>query len=431
MHIRRIVKTAIPKSLFTAVEPLGHKLEAIIFNLIKGFPAKKLKFIGVTGTDGKTTTSTMIAQMLRSAGYKVAMITTVSVDYGDGKGEQPSPTGLTTANVPMLLSIIKRIKANDMEWVVLETSSHALAQHRVWGVPYSIAVMTNVSHEHLDYHKTFQRYVAAKTRLFARCSANREGLRVGVINADDPSADKFLAVTKNPITYGQKSGDIRAIHVKLTTAGSRFQIKVSDQAYRIECHIPGSFNVSNALAAVCVGRAIGLDRDQIEQGIASLDSVMGRMERIEADQPFEVIVDYAVTPEALKNVLQTVKQTTTGSVRVIFGATGDRDKSKRPIMGQVAAENADYIYLTDDETHTEDPETIRQAVYAGVVAAGGADKTEVVDDRLQAIKQAISDANPGDTIVITGIGHQKSRNMGGVDQPWDERAIVKELLSKH
>lgn len=430
MQLRNIIKKLIPKNLFSAIEPLGHKLEAVVFTVLSGFPARGMNVIGVTGTDGKTTTATMIAAMLSSAGHKTALLTTVNVDYADGEGLRPSPTGLTTASVKQLLSIFKRIRQNGAEWVVLEVSSHALAQSRVWGVPFSVAVLTNISHEHLDYHKTMEAYAAAKRRLFELTARNRDGLRTGIVNADDGRADVFASVTPKIITYGRRAGDIKAAKIKLTSAGSRFVAVGGDTEYRLEVHLPGDFNVYNALAAVAVGRAVGLSKKQIEQGIASLVNVPGRMERIEAGQPFEVLVDYAVTPEALKNVLTTVKSVAKGNVHLVFGATGDRDRSKRPVMGKIAAELADKIYLTDDETYTEDPQVIRDAVFSGIKAAGGEAKTAEIADRKQAIEAAFAAAKPGDAVLLTGIGHQKYRNMGGVKQPWDERAIAHETLEK-
>lgn len=430
MNFRGVVKKLIPVGLFDRIEPAGHLAEAMVRNVQKGFPAKGLKIIGVTGTDGKTTTCTMIAQMLRNSGVKVGLITTVFVDYGDEAGEQLSPTQKTTPGVGQLLDMLKKMKQNGVQWVVLETSSHALAQHRVWGLPYEIAVMTNVTHEHLDYHKTFERYRDAKRMLFKQTNRNK-GLRVGIVNAEDPSAELFAGDIAHPLGYGVKSGDLRALDVKPTTGGSRFLARLGEDEYKIDCHLPGTFNVYNALAAVAVGRIVGLTKEQIEKGIASLQRVPGRMESIDAGQPFGVVVDYAVTPEALSHVLESAQTVATGDVHIVFGATGDRDKTKRPLMGEVTAKLADHIYLTDDETYTEDPDAIRQAVYEGIDKVGGAAKTAVIADRKTAIKAAFDAAQPGDIVLLTGIGHQKYRTMGTEKQPWDERDIARGLLQKH
>jgi UDP-N-acetylmuramoyl-L-alanyl-D-glutamate--2,6-diaminopimelate ligase len=430
MSFRKIVKALIPRGLFNKIEPFGHGVEAVLFNLKNGFPAHGLNVIGVTGTDGKTTTCMLIAHMLCNSGKKVAMITTIAVDYADGAGEQPSPTHLTTASVPQLHKMFKKIRANKPDWVILETSSFALAQHRVLGVPYSVAVMTNLTHEHLDYHKTFESYRQAKVKLFKMAAHNRHGLKTGVINADDPSAEYFTNAVPNVITYGVKDGDLQATDIKTTTASSTFKVSTEGLELDIKLNLPGDFNVYNALAAVGVGQAVGLGSKQIEQGIASLKSVPGRMMRVEAGQDFEILVDYAVTPAALQSALKAARQTTSGKVTLVFGATGDRDKAKRPIMGEVAAKFADRIFLTDDETYKEDPMIIRQAVMEGIIKAGGQAKTTEVDERGAAIKQAIAEAKTGDTVLITGLGHQKDRNMGGKLVPWSDVEVAQRFLSE-
>lgn len=397
--------------------------------MASGFPARGINVIGVTGTDGKTTTCTLIAQMLRSSGKKVAMITTVSVDYADGAGEQPNPTHLTTASVRDLTRMLKKIRANKPDWLVLETSSHALSQYRVLGIPFSVAVMTNVTHEHLDYHGTFSAYLRAKRRLFELVNRNKNGLQVGVVNADDKNAELFIKATKKPMTYGINRGGLLATDIKLAKDGSTFKVSGKGQApLGITCNLPGRFNIYNCLAAVAAGQAVGLTNQQIENGIASLKAVAGRMMRVEAGQPFEVIVDYAVTPSALENILQTSRETTKGKVMIVFGATGDRDRSKRPIMGEIVARLADRVFLTDDETYTENPASIRKAVFKGIESAGGANKCQEFDDRKDAIKAALTEARAGDTILITGLGHQTDRNMGGKKISWSDSEEVRNTI---
>lgn len=426
--MKKLLKKFIPRGLFTWIEPIGHLVEAAVYQTLAGFPARNMNVIGVTGTDGKSTTATMIAAMLRESGKKVAVMTTISTDFSDGRGEQVNPDHMTTPSSKVLIQNLKRVKAANVDWVVLETSSHALAQHRVFGVPYSVAVFTNLSHEHLDYHKTFERYRDAKRQLFKHTAKNSKGLQVGIINSDDPNAQYFIDDSKKALAYGVDSGDLRATNIKLQSGGSSYDVKVDNKTYNIKCNIPGRFNVYNSLAAVAVGKTLGLTQSEIEKGIASLMGVAGRMNVIEAKQGFHVYIDYAVTPAALENVLRTVQETTKGSVRVVFGATGDRDKKKRPVMGKIAAELADFVYLTDDETHTEDPASIRAEVYAGVVEAGGEKKCREYDDRGDAIKQAIKDSKSGDSIVITGLGHQTTRNMNDIDEPWSDSEFVKKII---
>lgn len=424
MNIRKIVKAFIPKGWFRRIEPWGHLGEAVLFNIIYGFPARGLKVIGATGTNGKTTTAFLIHKMLTEAGYKAGLMTTVA--WGTGDNIKPQGEHMTTVPVPLLLSRIKSLKAEGVEWLVMETTSHALAQNRVWGIPYSVAVLTNISHEHLDYHGTMENYTNAKLKLFKLVSRNRKGLRTGVINADDKTAGKFKSAVPNVITYGLKAGDLKASNLKQSPSGSEF----TADGMHLKINLPGEFNIYNALAAAGAGRALGLNNQQIEKGLASLEGVPGRMQAVQEGQDFSVVIDYAVTPDALEKALKTLRKVTKGKIMLVFGSTGDRDKLKRPIMGAVAAKNADKIYLTDDETYTEDPAAIRAAVFDGIRRAGGTSKTQEIGDREEAIKAAVSAAKAGDTVVLTGMGHQKDRNMGGKLEPWDEAEIAKKALKK-
>lgn len=428
MNPRKVVKKLIPKGVFAAVEPYGHLGESILFNVINGFPAKGMKVIGVTGTNGKTSTSFLIHRMLREAGYNVGLMTTVAWAINDEMHVQHEH--MTNVPVPILMKRLQQMKAAGVEWVILETTSHALAQHRTWGVPYSVAVLTNITQDHLDYHKTMARYIAAKKRLFTLTQKNTKGLQIGIANADDPNGPGFAQVTSHPVLYGIDNGEVRAQDVVLAANGISYTAVAPDATYHIISKLPGSFSVYNTLAAVCVGRALGLTVDQIERGISALQGVDGRVQRIEAGQPFSVVVDYAHTSDALENVMKALKSGSKGQLAVVFGATGDRDRSKRPGMGATVSRIADKIYLTDDETYTEDPDTIRQAVYAGIVEAGGADKTEVIADRREAIRAAFKAAKPGDTVLLAGMGHEDYRNMGGKKEPWDEREVARELLAK-
>lgn len=422
--MRKLIKKLMPEWLL----PVGHLAEAVVYNCWYGFPGRGLKVIGVTGTNGKTTTCFLVHRMLTEAGYKTGLMTTVA--WGIGGDITHETQHMTNVPVPLLMKRLRTMRREGVEWLVLETTSHALAQHRTWGVPYSVAVLTNITHEHLDYHKTFERYVAAKQRLFKLAQKNKRGLQFGIANADDQNGASFAAVTQNSILYGIEAGEARALNIKMDAGGISYDAKTTDETYQITSHLPGSFNVYNTLAALCVGRAVGLTKEQIEQGIAALTGVAGRMERVEAGQSFAVIVDYAHTPDALEHVLEALKAATKGDLSVVFGATGDRDKSKRAPMGEVAARLADRVYLTDDETYTEDPEAIRSAVFGGIVAAGGTDKTEVVPDRLEAIRAAFRAARAGDTVLLAGIGHQDYRAMGGQKQPWDEREVARQVLGE-
>lgn len=428
MNARKLVKLFIPTRLFRLVAPWGHLAEGIIFNCLYGFPAKGMKVIGVTGTNGKTTTCFLIHRMLQESGKKVGLITTVA--WGIGGEVWPQAEHMTNVPVPLLMKRLKQMKAQGVKWLVLETTSHALAQHRTFGVPYSVAVLTNITREHLDYHRTMEHYAAAKQRLFKLVQKNKRGLRMGIVNADDPSAADFADITDNTLLYGVGEGDVQAKSISLGASSIRYDAKVLGETYHITCKLPGSFNVYNSLAAVSVGYAVGLSKKEIERGIAALPGVAGRMEPVYGGQPFTVVVDYAHTPDALENVLRALKGSTKGKLRLVFGATGDRDKGKREPMGEEAARLADKIYLTDDETYTEDPLVIREAVLHGIVAAGGSPKVTVVPDRLDAIKTAFKEAKAGDTVLLAGMGHQDYRVMGGQKLPWDERDVARDVLKK-
>jgi UDP-N-acetylmuramoyl-L-alanyl-D-glutamate--2,6-diaminopimelate ligase len=428
MNVRKIVKRLVPNGLFEAIAPPGHLVEAVVYNCMYGFPARNMKVIGITGTNGKTTTSFLVQRMLSEAGHKTALMTTVA--WGVDKNIAHETQHMTNVPVPLLMKRLKQMKHEGVEWLVLETTSHALSQHRTWGVPYSVAVLTNVTHEHLDYHKTFERYVAAKQKLFKLVQKNVRGLRMGIANADDPNGASFAALTQNSILYGVETGEVQASDIQMSANGISYKASAWGEEYQITCPLPGSFNVYNTLAAVCVGRAVGLTKEEVERGIASLPGVAGRVESVNAGQNFAVIVDYAHTPDALENVLVALKDSTDGKLAVVFGATGDRDKSKRGPMGDVAARIADRVYLTDDETYTENPDAIRDAVYAGIVAADGAEKTQVIPDRMSAIRKAFKEARAGDTVLLAGIGHQDYRAMGGEKLKWDERDVARKLLKE-
>lgn len=410
MNIRGIVKKVVPVGLFKKIEPFGHLGEAIIMQTKAGFPARDLKVIGVTGTDGKTSTCTLITQMLRHNGYKVAMMTTISVDYGDGQGEQDNPSRLTTLGASALVRKLKKIKTAEVEWLVLEITSQALAQYRTWGVPLSVGVMTNVNHEHLDYHGTFENYRDAKKRLFTLVGRNKKGLQVGVANADDPSGKLFAAEVANPILYGIKNGQLRAKNVSLTPEGSHYSASIDGHEYQIECHLPGSFNVYNSLAAVGVGRAIGLTKEQIEQGIASLTAVEGRMTRVDEGQDFTVIVDYAHTPESFEKIFNEVKPLVKGKLWAVFGSAGRRDEAKRKVQGEVAGKYCDMVVVTEEDDRDMDGVAIMEQIAAGAVASGKVQDKNVfmIHKREEAVQYAVDHAHKGDVVLLLGKGHEKS-----------------------
>jgi UDP-N-acetylmuramoyl-L-alanyl-D-glutamate--2,6-diaminopimelate ligase len=431
MTFRTVVKKLIPRQLFRLIEPYGHLFEAILLNVVYGFPARRLKIIGVTGTNGKTTTSFLIHRMLSESGYKVGLMTTVA--YGVGDNIKPQVEHMTTVSVPVLLKRIKEMKGQGMDWLVLETTSHALAQHRVWGVPYSVAVLTNITHEHTDYHGTFRRYMEAKRKLFRMTNHHLSGLRTGVINADDECVNLFAKVIKHSLLYGVEHGELRARAVKTGPSGVSYRAEIGDDQYDIVCHIPGSFNVYNSLAAVGVGRTLGLSRQEIEQGIAALQSVEGRMTRVDAGQPFEVIVDFAHTPDSFEKLFKDLRPSVTGKLIVLFGSAGRRDEAKRPIQGELAGKYADEVIITEEDDRDIDGQQIMDEIAAGAEKSGKTKDKDLflIHDRAKAIKFAIERAKAKDDVVLLlGKGHEKSIARAHGDDPWDEVAQAKRVLAE-
>lgn len=428
MSFRSTVKKFIPSGLFPAVEPYGHLVEAVIFNVLHGFPGRKFKVIGVTGTNGKTTTSFLIHKMLHEAGYKVGLMTTVA--YGSGDNIRPQMEHMTSVPVPQLMKRLKWMKRQGVEWLVLETTSQALAQNRVWGVPYSVAVMTNITHEHLDYHKTFERYVEAKKKLFVLANKNKKGLQTGIINAEDPSAERFKAAIKTPVLYGVEKGELQAHNVKLTASGSTYRATIGGESYDIVCHLPGSFNVYNSLAVIGVGRAVGLNKQQIEQGIAALQNVEGRMTTIDEGQEFQVIVDYAHTPDSFEKLFKDLKPVVKGKLIVMFGSAGRRDEAKRSVQGELAGQYADEVVITEEDDRDIDGNQIMNEIAAGVAKAGKIREKDLflVHDRTEAIKFAMQRAGKSDTVLLLGKGHEKTIERADGEHPWDEIGTAHEAL---
>lgn len=449
--MQKLAKRLIPSGLFEALVPYWHLFNSVYYQTKAGYPAKNLEVIGVTGTDGKTSTATLITQMLRHSGKKVAMMTTISVDFGDGNGPQANPTRLTTFDAKHLSESLKRMKKEGVEYLVLEITSHALAQFRVWGVPISIAVMTNVGHEHLDYHKTFERYRDAKRKLFKLTNKNTKGKQVGIVNAEDGSAELFASDISNVVTYGTKNADVRAEKVKLTPAGSRYVVKTNDGELRINCHLPGSFNVYNSLAAVATGMVTNLSNSQIEKGIDSLHEVEGRMTKVDEGQDFSVIVDYAHTPESFDKLFAEVRPLTDKRLICVFGSAGRRDEEKRAKQGKIAGKWCDIVIVTEEDDRDIDGEEIMRQIVSGAEESGKVLNKDVlmVHNREEAVQMAINTAKKDDLVILLGKGHEKSILHNGpkaaelrhlpqddgderrvLKRPYDEVQVVRESLQK-
>lgn len=433
MSVRAVVKKFIPRGMFAKVEPYGHLAEAVLFNVLNGFPAHELKVIGVTGTNGKTTTCFLIHRMLQNAGYKTGLMSTVA--WGVGEDIQPQIHHFTNVPVPELMQRLKVMRAAKVDYVVLETTSQALAQHRVWGVPYSVVVMTNVTHEHLSWHGTFENYRNAKRLLFKMANKNKQGLQTGIVNAEDPSAELFAGDVAHTVLYGIEKGDVRATDVTLSPTGVGYRAIAGDDSYDIVCNLPGKFNVFNSLATVSVGRVLGLNREQIERGITALEGVEGRMTRIDEGQDFDVIVDYAHSPDSFEKLFKDLKPVVKGRIIVVFGSLGGGDRGKRPLQGEYAGEYADIVVICEEDDRQEDPATITSDIVAGVQKAGKVQDRDLflIHDRTEAIQFAIRYAKKDDMVLLLGKGHEKTIEHADGEHPWDEigtaRAALGELPS--
>lgn len=399
-----------------------------MWNVLYGIPSKKFKVIGVTGTNGKTTTSYLIHRMLHESGYKVGLMSTVG--YGVGDNITPQMHHMTNVSVPEMMKRLRQMKREGAEWLVLETTSHALAQNRVWGVPYSIAVFTNITQEHLAYHGTFERYIAAKRKMFEMANKNKQGLRIGIVNAEDPNATQFTSAIENPITYGMLAGDYRAEDIELKPDGVAYKTKIGDLELSISCRLPGSFNVYNSLAVVGVGNALGLSKEQIEKGIYALEGVEGRMTRIDEGQDFSVIVDYAHTPDSFEKLFRDLQPVVKGKLIVLFGSLGGGDVGKRSAQGRLAGKYAGLVVLTEEDNRLEDPQQIIDNIAEGAVAAGKIKDKDlfVVAKRPEAIKFAIDHATAGDMVLLLGKGHEKTIEDANGEHPWDEIGTAHAVL---
>lgn len=427
MNIRTAVKKLIPKNLFRVVEPYGHLAESILMNIRYGFPGRKVRVIGVTGTNGKTTTSFFIHKLLNEAGVKTGLMSTVA--YGVGNELTYPKVHMTTTQAGVLQKRLKDFANQGAEWVVVETSSHALAQYRVWGVPYEIAVMTNLTHDHLEYHGTFERYRDAKRRLFKL--ANRHGLRFGVVNAEDPNGAHFASAIRHKQSYGITKGDITASNLRPTKKGTTFTASIEGDTYDIQLQIPGEFNVSNSLAALAVGRKLGLTKQQIEKGLGALSEVEGRMNSIDEGQKFQVIVDFASTPDGFEKFFESVRPLVKGKLIAVFGSAGRRDESKRAMQGEIAGKYSDIVIATEEDDRDEDGQDILREIAKGAKRAGKVmdESLHLIPNREEAIGYAMTLASSAsDTVVLLGKGHEKTIERADGEYPWDETGIARSAL---
>lgn len=425
-------KAIVSKALPQQIKNIYHKQRAK--KAIKQYdnPSKKLKVIGITGTDGKTSTSIMIYEILKAAGKKVGLITTISAKIGDK--EYPTGFHVTSPDPEDLQKFLKEMADAGLEYVVLETTSHGLYQNRVYGIEYIAAIYTNVSHEHLDHHGTYNAYLKVKSKLMKQTNP-KTGF--AILNHDDQSYYQLQEIANKlhlkSYTYGLSGkSDIYASDINEEVNQTDFVANFRGEEWDIRMHLPGRYNIYNALAAIALSIRIGIKKEEINKGLSNLLAIEGRWEVIQKS-PFKVIVDFAHTPNALYNVLKYAQEENSkGRVIVVFGSAGLRDTTKRPLMGKAAATFADLTILTAEDPRGEDVTSICKQIAQGLAQKNKVENTDyfIEPDRKKAIKMALELAQEGDTVLITGKGHEGSMNMDGKTEIiWSDSETAEELLN--
>ena len=434
---RAVARAGVPQLLVARIRPSMALAAAWYFD----FPSHHLGVVGITGTDGKTTTSYLVRSMLEASGRATGLIGTIESIAGGkviGTGRQ------TTPESPELQADLAAMAAAGDRFAVVESTSHGLAQDRVGEVAYDVAVLTNVTHEHLEFHKTIEAYRAAKRSLFERLAISDSNPDKGlakwaIVNLDDAMGTDFGAAAANVgarvVGYGTApDAPVRAISVDESQRGLRMTVVTPRGGLPLSLKLAGRFNVHNALAAVGVGEALGLDHDAVRRGLESVSGVKGRMQRIDAGQPFTVIVDYAHTPDSLAKVFDNLAPLAAaggGGLVAVFGSAGERDTAKRPMMGRVAGERARLVVVTDEDPRGEDRQSILEEIAAGAEDTGKRQHLDLllIADRRAAIRAAFEQARRGDVVVLCGKGHEQTIEMATGSISWDEPTVAREELA--
>lgn len=393
----------------------ARKALAVVSAAFYSHPEREVKVIGVTGTNGKTTTAYMIKNLLEHCGYKAGLMGTVENIIGD----KCYPASMTTPEATEIYKTLRAMADEKVNYAVMEVSSHALYLKRVYGIEFSIGVMTNVTPEHLDFHKTMEDYARTKAMLF-------ENSRISVINSDSDYAEIMKASAKKYVTYGgnEENADVCSYNVLSNIEGISFNVKNVNEDYRICLNMPGDFNRENALSVAGVAYALGIPSGFVRLSFKRFKGVPGRVEKIKTGRDFDVIIDYAHTPDGLERVIKAVGEFTEGRLITLFGCGGDRDKSKRSVMGKISTTLSDFTVITSDNPRSEDPAEIIDDILEGCV--GG--NFKVIPDRREAIRYALSVAGKKDTVLIAGKGHEKYQITAEGRIEFDEKKIIGELL---
>lgn len=433
------------KALFPHDHPLRlfwHRVKSFLACVVYRYTANKMTIIGITGTNGKTTTVTLTAKILEKAGYKVGMASTTS--FKIDRKEWQNTSHKTTLGPFHLQRLLRRMVKAGCTHAVIETSSHALAQHRVAGISYDVVAITNVTPEHLDYHKSMKAYRQDKMKLFEELSSQKrkEGVKkISVHNTDDREnfAEFMKFEADEKIGYGLKSSapegiskQVWADEIEYRNDSSTLTLHTPDEKLIVKTHLPGDFNIENVLAATAIGYALDAKLEAVKEALKEVKLIPGRMEAIEEGQDYKVFVDFAMTEDGYEKLLSSLRKVTDGRLWVVFGCCGDRDQKKRPRIGEICGEMADKVVVCDDEPYTEDPVHIREMILEGVrntKMKEGEDCFEI-PDRQEAIRFACSKAKSGDTIVIPGMGDLEGRTFADGIRPWNEREEVRGILKE-
>jgi len=415
-----------PRATRIRVEDARHTL-ALASAEFYSHPSQQLKVVGVTGTNGKTTTAFMIKAIMEAAGLGAGLIGTVHYQIG----QRIIPASRTTPESVEIQDMMSQMLRANCSGVAMEVSSHALDLQRVAGIDYDVAVFTNLSQDHLDYHGTMKKYFEAKTKLFLALGSMRKRGRA-VVNTDNEYGRRLIARLGGEnavVTYGVSSdAAIRALDVRVSADGTYFVVRTPQGSVSVALPLIGRYNVANALAAIGAALSLGIDLGSIERALSTMRPVPGRMEVMDVKQDFHVYVDYAHTEDALRNVLMTVSELTKGRLIVVFGCGGDRDQGKRTPMGEAACELADFSILTSDNPRTEDPSEILKQIEEGF-PVGAQSRYQVIADRREAIERALDIARPGDSVLVAGKGHETYQEFADTVVPFSDRQVVNEYFT--
>lgn len=417
---------AVPAGVTVVRVPATRQAMQVVAPYFFDYPSRKLRLIGVTGTNGKTTTTHLIRAILMAAGHRVGLVGTIHTIID----RQVLPVKNTTPDVVDLQAIFAEMVAAGVQYAVMEVSSHALALGRVSGSEFDVGVFTNMTRDHLDFHITFENYIDAKAELFRMLTAAgavKTG-KAAVVNGDDAAASAMLSSCAcRKLTYGvEKAADLKAVDIDVRAGGASFTVTGPFGRLPLDLKITGVFNVYNVLAAAGAALAEGVEPTVIKEALEAFESVPGRFELVDAGQPFSVIVDYAHTPDGLENILRTARQFARRRIIVVFGCGGDRDRTKRPIMGRLAGQYGDVVIATSDNPRSEDPLAILAEIEVGLKESGK--DYEIIADRRQAIAHAISLAQPEDVVIIAGKGHETYQILKDKTIDFDDREVARELI---